>query len=148
MNYGFNGGVMNVTNAKLSAESEKFALKIKSESGKLFTIGCHFPPKSTNFGTLSPAVPTRSASAPCWTRGVWRPPVCGIGGVPSVSGHGSASRRGGRRVSSPRPSAPETGEGEWRRSVNQCIRHEIFQILDIGIRLRYSEDGELQVKVG
>ena len=45
-----NGGVMNVTNAKLSAESEKFTLKIRSESGKLFTIGRHFPPTSTNFG--------------------------------------------------------------------------------------------------
>ena len=43
---------MTVTNAKASAESEKFNLKIRSESGKLLTIGCHFPPKSTNFGTL------------------------------------------------------------------------------------------------
>ena len=52
VSYGFVGGVITVTNAKLSAESEKFTLKIRSESGKLFTIGCHFPPKSTNFGTL------------------------------------------------------------------------------------------------
>ena len=49
---GFVGGVITVTNAKSSSESEKFTLKIRSESGKLFTIGCHFPPKSTNFGTL------------------------------------------------------------------------------------------------
>ena len=34
------------------ALSEKFTLKIRSESRKLFTNGCHFPPKSTNFGTL------------------------------------------------------------------------------------------------
>ena len=52
VNYGSGGGVMTVTNTKSSAESEKFTLKIRSESGKLFTIGCHFPPKSTNFGTL------------------------------------------------------------------------------------------------
>ena len=52
VSYGFVGGVITVTNAKSSAESEKFTLKIRSESGTLFTIGCHFPPKSTNFGTL------------------------------------------------------------------------------------------------
>ena len=52
VNYGFGGGVITVTNAKSSAGSEKFTLKIRSESGKLFTIGCHSPPKSTNFGTL------------------------------------------------------------------------------------------------
>ena len=52
VNYGFGGGVMTVTNAKSSAESEKFTLKLRNESGKLFTIECHFPPKSTNFGTL------------------------------------------------------------------------------------------------
>ena len=52
MNYGFGGDVMTVTNAKSSAESEKFPLKIRSENEKLFTIGCHSPPKSTNFGTL------------------------------------------------------------------------------------------------
>ena len=34
VNYGFGGGVMSVTNAKSSAESEKFTLKIRSESGK------------------------------------------------------------------------------------------------------------------
>ena len=51
VNYGFGGGVTTVTNAESSAESEKFTLKIRSESGKLFTIGCHFPPKSTNFET-------------------------------------------------------------------------------------------------
>ena len=52
VSYGFVGGVITVTNAKSSAESEKFTLKIRSGSGKLFTIGCHFPPKSTNFRTL------------------------------------------------------------------------------------------------
>ena len=52
VNYGFGGGIITVTNAKSSAKSEKFTLKIRSESGKLFTNGCHFPPKSTNFGTL------------------------------------------------------------------------------------------------
>ena len=52
VSYGFGGGVITVTNAKSSAESEKFTLKIRSESGKLFTNGCHLPPKSTNFGTL------------------------------------------------------------------------------------------------
>ena len=43
---------MVVTNVKASVESGKFILKIRSESGKLFTIGCHLPPKSTNFVTL------------------------------------------------------------------------------------------------
>ena len=39
MNYCFGGGgVMTVTNAKSSAESEKFTLKIRSESGKMFVI--------------------------------------------------------------------------------------------------------------
>ena len=47
---------MTVTNAKSSPESEKCTLKIRRESGKLFTIGCPFPPKSTNFGTLWPEV--------------------------------------------------------------------------------------------
>ena len=50
--YVFGGGIITVTNAKPSDESEKFTLKIRSESGKLFTNGCHFAPKSTNFGTL------------------------------------------------------------------------------------------------
>ena len=45
VNYGFGGGVMTVTAAKSSAESAKFTLKLKSVSGKLFTIGCHFPHK-------------------------------------------------------------------------------------------------------
>ena len=53
MNYGFCGSVMTATNAKASAQSEKFNLKIRSESGKLLTIGCHFPLKSTNFGTMT-----------------------------------------------------------------------------------------------
>ena len=52
VNYGFGGGVMTVANAKSSPESEKFAMKIISESGILLTMGCHFPSKSTNFGTL------------------------------------------------------------------------------------------------
>ena len=52
VNCGFGGSVITVTNAKSAPESEKFTLKIRSESGKLFTNGCHFPPKSTNFGTL------------------------------------------------------------------------------------------------
>ena len=52
--YVFGGGIITVTNAKSSDESEKFTLKIRSESGKLFTNGCHFAPKSTNFGTLHP----------------------------------------------------------------------------------------------
>ena len=37
---------------KTSVESMKFTFKVRSESGKLFTIGCHLPPKSTNFETL------------------------------------------------------------------------------------------------
>ena len=52
VNYGFSGGVITVANAKSSPESEKFALEIISESGKLLPIGCQFPSKSTNFGTL------------------------------------------------------------------------------------------------
>ena len=50
-------GVTTVTNAKSSTESEKFLLKIESESGILFTIGCHFPPELTNFGTLLAPLP-------------------------------------------------------------------------------------------
>ena len=49
VSYGFVGGVITVTNAKSSAESEKFTLKIRSDNGKLFTIGCHFPPKINQF---------------------------------------------------------------------------------------------------
>ena len=45
------------TNAKSSAKSEKFTLKIRSESEKLFTIVCHFPPKLTSFGTLGASSP-------------------------------------------------------------------------------------------
>ena len=45
VSYAFVGGVITVTNAKSSAENEKFTLKIRRESGKLFTIGCHFPPQ-------------------------------------------------------------------------------------------------------
>ena len=52
VNYGVGGIVTTVTNAKSSTESEKLTLKIESENGILFTIGCHFPPKSINFGTL------------------------------------------------------------------------------------------------
>ena len=36
----------------LMVESGKFTLKMRSESGKLPTTGCHLPPKSANFGTL------------------------------------------------------------------------------------------------
>ena len=43
---------MVIAYVKASAESGILILKITSESGKLFTIGCHFPSKSTNFGTL------------------------------------------------------------------------------------------------
>ena len=39
VNYGFLGCIMTVTIAKSSAESEEFTMKIRSESGKLFTIG-------------------------------------------------------------------------------------------------------------
>ena len=52
VNYGVCGGVIAVTNVKSSVGSEKFTLEIRSESGKLSYTGCHFPPKSTNFGTL------------------------------------------------------------------------------------------------
>ena len=52
VNYGFGGGVVTPTNVKSSAKSDKFTLTIKSVSGKLSTVGCHFPLKSTNFGTL------------------------------------------------------------------------------------------------
>ena len=44
--------VLSVTNAKSSAESEKFTLNIKSEWKIVFTNGCHFPPNSTNSETL------------------------------------------------------------------------------------------------
>ena len=50
--YGFGGGDVTVTNVKSSVESGKSTLKIRSESGKLLTIGCRFPAKLTNFGTL------------------------------------------------------------------------------------------------
>ena len=51
VNYGFGGGDVTDT-AKSSAESGKFTLKIRSESGKLLTNGRPLPPKLTNFGTL------------------------------------------------------------------------------------------------
>ena len=41
-----------VTEFRASTESGKFTLKSRSESEKLSTIGRHFPPKVTNFGTL------------------------------------------------------------------------------------------------
>ena len=50
--YSFDGSAMAVTEFRASAESGKFTLKSRSESGKLSTIGCHFPPKATNFGTM------------------------------------------------------------------------------------------------
>ena len=37
---------------KISVKSGKSTFKVRSESGKLSTIGCHLPPKSTHFGTL------------------------------------------------------------------------------------------------
>ena len=49
---GGGGRSMVFTNIKASVESGKLILKIRSESGKLSTIGCHFPLKSTNFWTL------------------------------------------------------------------------------------------------
>ena len=42
---------MSVSNVKASVESEKLTLKIISDSENFpLFIGCHFPPKSTNFG--------------------------------------------------------------------------------------------------
>ena len=38
-------GIIAFTYVKASFESGKFTLKILSESGKLFNIGCHLPPK-------------------------------------------------------------------------------------------------------
>ena len=48
--------LMAVTEFRSPAESGKFTLMSRSKSGKLSTIGCHFPPKATNFGTLSLSV--------------------------------------------------------------------------------------------
>ena len=50
--YGFVGDVWQSLISKRLVKSKKFTLKIRSESGKLCTTGCHFPPKLTNFGTL------------------------------------------------------------------------------------------------
>ena len=50
--YDVGGRAMVITNVKASVQSGKLILKIKRESGNLSTIGCHFPLKSTNFGTL------------------------------------------------------------------------------------------------
>ena len=41
-----------ITNVSASVEWENDFKKIRSESGKLSTIGCQFPPKSKNFETL------------------------------------------------------------------------------------------------
>ena len=44
---------------KPSFENGKFVFKkgvARLKSGKLFTIGCHFPSKSTNFETLAPTL--------------------------------------------------------------------------------------------
>ena len=68
--YSDGGGIMAVTNVKVCVWSVKFAAKIKRESGKLSTIGCHLPFKLTNFGTpqsassgdLSPQLPGVSVS--------------------------------------------------------------------------------------
>ena len=43
---------MVITHVKASVDSGKMIYKVRRESGKLSTIGCHFPPKSTNFGTM------------------------------------------------------------------------------------------------
>ena len=53
---------MAVTNFKASAEtaeSGKLTFKSRSESGELLAIGCHFPPKATNVGTLSTSLTTK-----------------------------------------------------------------------------------------
>ena len=44
--------IMAVAYVKISVKSGKFTFEVRSESGKLSTIGCHLPPKSTHFGTL------------------------------------------------------------------------------------------------
>ena len=50
--YGFDCGVMALTNVKKLFESDKFTFKIRGDSGKLSTIRYHLQPKATHFGTL------------------------------------------------------------------------------------------------
>ena len=52
MCYSDDSGIQANANAKAFVWSGKFTPKIRSENGKLSSIGCHFPPKLTNFGTL------------------------------------------------------------------------------------------------
>ena len=52
MRYSDGSGISANANAKAFVWSVKFTPKIRTESGKLSSIGCHFPPKLTNFGTL------------------------------------------------------------------------------------------------
>ena len=49
--------IVAVAYVEISVKSGKFTFEVRSESGKLSTIGCHLPPKSTHFGTLSVANP-------------------------------------------------------------------------------------------
>ena len=62
---------MAVTEFRASAESGKFTLKSRSESGKLSTIGCHFPPKATNFGTLWPGTKNNTTNREYSARAIW-----------------------------------------------------------------------------
>ena len=50
--YSDGDGISAFFNVKSRVWSVKIAPKIRKESGKLSTIGCHLPSKSTNFGTL------------------------------------------------------------------------------------------------
>ena len=101
---------MTVTNAKSSAESEKFALKIRSKSGKLFTIERYFPPKSADFGTLLTLVPLT---------GVVSVEVVAHGGlVPAAEDVGSAAVLGGRMAV---PQERRTG-----RVVRPVLRHRLL----------------------
>ena len=61
--YGRGGDVTAVANDKTWGRftSGRFTTKITSENGKLSTIGCHLPPKSTNVWTLQ----THTEPTPC-----------------------------------------------------------------------------------
>ena len=52
MRYSDGSGISANANAKAFVWSVKFTPKIRTESGKLSSIGCHFTPELTNFGTL------------------------------------------------------------------------------------------------
>ena len=52
MCYSDGSGIQANADAKAFVWSGKFTPKIRSESGKLSSVGCHFTPKLTNFGTL------------------------------------------------------------------------------------------------